>query len=115
MSFAMTNEALLAGRKSVTRRLGWLSAKPGDQVVAVDRLPRNARGNWRRLGVVTFTAVDREPLLRGLVERGPMREIRREGLEPMKLDEFLARFAKATGCGPGHMVTRIAFTFRRTA
>lgn len=35
MSFALTEQQLMDGTKTVTRRVGWANLKPGDRLTAV--------------------------------------------------------------------------------
>lgn len=59
MSFALTTDAVLNRTKTVTRRLGWSFLKPGDRLLAVDKIrTRNAK----KLAVIEVVSVRREPL-----------------------------------------------------
>lgn len=67
MSFALTTDAVLSRQKTVTRRLGWRFLKPGDRLLAVDKLRTK---NARPLGVIEVVSVTEEPLL-DVTTRGP--------------------------------------------
>lgn len=119
MSFSLTAELIVAGTKTVTRRLGWLKLKGGDLVRPVRRIRGLRRGEKL------------EPL------RPPLRivSVRRERLDRMLLDPdygeaecikegfgdaarrlspagFVAEFcATHKPCTPASVVTRIEFAY----
>ena len=104
MSFAATVDALLDGTKTVTRRTGWRCLRPGDQLQAVDRLPR--AGPFRRLCVIEVVRVSRERL--NVITPA---EVRREGLRDMTVPEFIEMFCAMSDrrVRPSDRVTRIEF------
>jgi hypothetical protein len=60
MSFALTIDAVRRRAKTVTRRAGWAFLKPGDRLLAVDRIrSRNAQ----KLAVIEVVSVTQESLL----------------------------------------------------
>lgn len=108
MSFSMTEEALLAGRKTVTRRLGWKNLKPGDQLLAVDKAMGLKKGEKSRvLGTVTVVAVRRERL-----DAIDNEDVLREGFRGMAAHEFVRMFSRAMGCLPSTIVARVEFDFK---
>ena len=123
MSFALTTEQILEGTKTVTRRLGWLHAKPGQQLRPVRKCMGLRPGE--KLDVLrdplTIVSVRREPLRAMLddldygfaeCERGGFR------LHPDYRwpSAFVAMFcATHKGCTPETMVTRIEIAYNQDA
>jgi len=63
MSVAFTEEAVRARRKTVTRRLGWRFAKPGDTVTLCRKVMGRKPGEpLERIAEVESVSVRREPL-----------------------------------------------------
>jgi hypothetical protein len=63
ISFAWTTDALLRGRKTVTRRLGWLHLKPGDRLCAVRQAMGLKKGQTvQRLAVIEVVSTRRESM-----------------------------------------------------
>ena len=63
MSVALTEQAVVERRKTVTRRLGWLFAKPGDQITLCRKVMGRKPGEpLVRLAEVELVSVRREPL-----------------------------------------------------
>lgn len=109
MSFAWTTDALLEGRKTVTRRLGWLFLKEGDRLVAVRKgqgIPKG--GKVERLAVIEVLSVRREPL-----NAIDALDVAREGGLWRDPEEFVASFRKGGRCAPTDDVTRIEFRLVR--
>lgn len=117
MSFALTAEQIRNGTKTVTRRVGWLHAKPGMQVLPV-RKNRGLRPGEKLealAGPLTIVNVRQEPLkaMTEDLEYG-FEECMREGFGSHPLyrwpSEFVAMFcATHKGCTPETLVTRIEF------
>lgn len=109
MSFSMTEQQLLDGSKTVTRRLGWEYIQAGEQVLAVDRVMGLRKGERQRiLGVIDVRSVRREPL-----DTITDDDVAREGFPGKSAGEFVSMFCKAMQCQPADPVTRIEFVFRR--
>ena len=105
MSFALTERQLMAGEKDVTRRLGWLGLREGDDLTAVRKCMGLAKGEKQvRLGSLVVLRVRRERL-----DTITADECRREGFPDMTPAEFVAFFCKANRCEPETIVTRIEF------
>lgn len=115
MSFNMTTQSIIERRKTVTRRLGWLNAKPGDRVLAVDRLRTKEA---KVLGTIEFVDVRRERLdaitysdvLAECVVMPDCTTHHPEVTWPC-IYCFIARFCKAMECTPESIVTRIEFRY----
>lgn len=119
MSFALTTDQIMEGTKTVTRRLGWLNLKPGQQLRPVRKCMGLRPGE--KLDVlrdpVTIVSVRREPLRAMLDDRDyGFTECRLEGFgdhpDYQWPSEFVAMFcATHKGCTPDTVVTRIEFSY----
>lgn len=117
MSFGLTEVAMLEGSKTVTRRLGWLQAKPGDLLRPVRKCMGLRPGE--RITVL------RDPIMVLDVRREPLRRMTDDvdyGFAECALEgfgdhpdyrwpsAFVAMFCAAhRGCTPETVITRIAF------
>lgn len=117
MSFGLTEVPMIEGLKTVTRRLGWLHAKPGQLLRPV----RKAMGLKAGERIVVL----RDPILIVDVRREPLRRMIDDvdyGLAECVLEGFgghpdyrwpsgfVAMFcATHRGCTPDTVITRIAF------
>lgn len=119
MSFALTTAQIMEGTKTVTRRLGWLHARPGQQVRPVRKCMGLRPGE--RLDILrdplTIVSVRREPLraMTDDFEYG-LAECVLEGFgmhpEYSNPDAFAEMFcATHRGCTPDTVVTRIEFAY----
>ena len=105
MSFALTTAQMRARTKTVTRRTGWASLKPGTLIQAVEKAQGLRKGEHvRRLGVIRVLVVTREPLSAITDE-----DVRREGFANMDAFEFVAMFCEHNGGDQHQQVTRIEF------
>lgn len=114
MSFALTTEQVLAGTKTVTRRLGWECLRPGDSILAVRKCMGLKKGEKRQpLAVLRILDVRRESLGRMVRDLQYGRdECRREGFPLMDPAEFVRFFVGShAGCVPKSIVTRIEFEY----
>uniref|UniRef100_UPI000AE7764A hypothetical protein n=1 Tax=Verrucomicrobium spinosum TaxID=2736 RepID=UPI000AE7764A len=92
MSFALTTPQFRARTKDVTRRLGWLTLKAGDIVMAIEKGMGLKKGEKHvQLGRIQIVSVIREPLDK---LRTRPNETAREGFPDMTPDEFIAFFCK---------------------
>lgn len=104
ISFSLTEEAFLNGTKTVTRRLGWESLKPGSRLKAVRRAMGLRRGEHPVvLGEIEVVDVRRERL-----DAIPPEDVAAEGFS-LTVEGFIAGFCQAMGCKPHTEVTRIEF------
>lgn len=122
MSFSHTTDAVRAGTKTVTRRLGWEFAKVGDRIQAVDKLRTK---NAEKLAVIEIVNVRRERLWKIYAQsfdendiETPQpfgysaNEVRREGFEAMDAVEFAEMFMRMHGMRDDDFdVTRIEFRY----
>ena len=117
MSFALTTEQLLDGRKTVTRRLGWEKLKPGELVQPVRKCMGLKKGEkLEKLGPpIRIVSVRRERLdLMNDDVRYGLEECRREGFGDHPIyrwpSEFVNFFCSThRPCEPTWHVTRIEF------
>jgi len=119
MSFALTEPQILARTKLVTRRLGWLHAKVGEQLQPVRKCMglRPGEGVVRLGHPIRVVGLSREPLrwMTDDVEYG-LAECEFEGFGDHPTlrwpSEFVAMFcATHKGCTPETVVTRIVFEY----
>ena len=113
MSFALTTEAIVVRRKTVTRRPAhtWRTLKVGDRIVAVDKCMGLKPGQQARvLGVLRIVDVRVEPM-----HVFPQDDCAKEGLPDLTPAEFIGRFADAYkltfGEAEGMEVRRIEFEY----
>ena len=105
MSFSMTTAQFRARTKTVTRRLGWKTAKAGDRVMGIEKGMGLKKGEKQvTLGEIELTDVRRERLDAITAE-----DCAREGFPEMKPADFIAFACKAFRCKPDTVVTRLEF------
>lgn len=123
MSFALTTTQIMEGTKTVTRRLGWLNLKPGQQIRPVRKCMGLRPGE--KLDVLrdplTVVSVRREILSAMLsdIEYG-FRECALEGFgehpDYRWPSQFVEMFCSThKGCTPETLVTRIEFAYHQEA
>jgi hypothetical protein len=119
MSFALTTSQVIAGTKTVTRRMGWRTLQPGTLMQPVLKGMGLKPGEKieRLRGPIRVTRVTFEPLLRLVenIEYG-IEECRREGFADHPVyswpTEFVNFFCSShKGCTPDSVVTRIEFEY----
>lgn len=112
MSVTLTEAAVVARRKTVTRRLGWRMLKPGDRLT----LCRKVMGRKHRDGTV-------EPLVR--LANVEVMSVRRERLDEITDDDvaregfargiraiwFVEFFCREMRCPADQIVTRIEWRY----
>lgn len=112
MSFALTTPQFLDGSKTVTRRMGWLKAKTGDVVIAVEKAQGLKKGEKVKvLDAIELVDVRSEPLRRMLddLTYGAV-EVRREGFPKLTPAQFAAFFCKThKGCTLDEPIRRIEY------
>lgn len=108
ISFALTTGQVRAKTKTVTRRLGWLNAKPGDRLQPVVKgMGLKSGETVERIGAhIRLVSVRREPLNAITAD-----DVTREGFT-MTPDEFVVLFCRShKGCAPDTEVTRLEFVY----
>jgi hypothetical protein len=115
MSVAFTEQAVRERRKTVTRRKGWLFAKPGDRITLCRKVMGRKKGEpLERICDVEIVLVTREllsDLLRTDISNNEG-EVAAEGFPDMTPEEFIQRFfVDAQGMSPDDVVTRIEWRY----
>lgn len=110
----MTVAQVRRREKTVTRRIGWGSAKPGDVVQPIVKGQGLKKGEHveKLGGPIRFRHVSREHLDR--LQDDPRYgedECRREGCPHLAPEEFVALFARTHDCTAHALVTRIEFDY----
>ncbi len=112
ISFSLTTEQFKARTKTVTRRLGWLFLKEGDELMACEKCMGLKPGEKIvRLGKIRVVDVRRERIFDICTSADPWGETRLEGFPKMAAVEFMQMFCKHMRCSPETLVTRIVFEY----
>jgi hypothetical protein len=108
MSFFLTTDQVRNRTKTVTRRLGWKKAKPGDVVQPVVKGQGLKKGEHPEKigGPIRFVKVTRERLIDMSDADCPL-----EGFPQMTAQLFVRMFVKHNGCDVLDEVTRIEFEY----
>lgn len=107
ISFALTTEQIRQRTKTVTRRLKWLHAKPGDVLNACVKCMGLKPGEKiERIGQIRVTQVTREELQICTDD-----DATREGFPHLSGAEFVGMFCEHMRCTPETVVTRIEFEY----
>lgn len=116
ISFALTTPQFLNGTKDVTRRMGWLFLKVGDELCAIEKGQGLGKGGKvKRLGMIRVKDVRRERLNQMCADLAyGAKECIREGFPaPHRYSdptEFVLWFSdNHRGCYPNKIITRIEF------
>ena len=119
MSFMLTKQQVLLQTKSVTRRMGWWNAKPGDVLQPVEKgmgLKRGERVVYIGCQIRVLDVRD-EQLNRMLVDRAyGIAEVELEGFgDDYQIgtpETFVPFFCRShSGCKPDTLVNRIEFEY----
>jgi hypothetical protein len=108
MSVALTEDAVRARQKTVTRRLGWKFVKPGDRLT----LARKVMGRKKDEPLVRIAEVEVVSVRREQLWHIDEDDVEREGFgDEMVPSEFVAFFCEALNCEPDTEVTRIEWRY----
>jgi hypothetical protein len=108
MSVALTEPSVRDRSKTVTRRMGWLMLKPGDQLT----LCRKVMGRRKGEPLVRIVNVEVVSVRREVLDAINYNECAREGLPHMSPDKFIRFFCNThKGCTPQSLVTRIEWKY----
>lgn len=113
MSFSVTTRQFRNRSKTVTRRAGWRTLKPGTVLMGVERTRGLKRGqSVVRLGPIEVVGVRREPLTALLedLEYGRA-EVKAEGFGGMSVRRFVEMFERKMGIPPDQLLTRIQYRY----
>lgn len=117
ISCFLTEDAVRAGTKTVTRRIGWHFLKVGTMLRVV-RKGMGLKPGERivPLAVVEVVSVQREPLETMVLREPPFghNEVCQEGFDPQKMtpEAFVEFFCQHMKCTPKTVVTRIQWRYR---
>lgn len=108
MSVSLTEDAVRARTKTVTRRMGWLNLTPGTRLTLCRKvMGRKADEPLVRIVDVEVTAVRRERL-----DAITADEVHAEGFPDMTPAEFIGFFCNNhKGCLPRSEITRIEWKY----
>lgn len=108
MSFMLTTEQIRNRTKTVTRRIGWKSLKPGTllQPVAKGQGLKKGEHVEKIGGPIRVVAVDRVTL-----DTLSVQDVYREGFPQLTKAQFIRLFKQTHGCRRDAVVTRIEFTY----
>lgn len=107
ISFSMTEAQVRDRSKTVTRRLGWRWAKPGDVLRGVRKVMGRKKGEpLVDLALVRVVSARREPLC-AITED----DVAREGYPGKSPWWFIGKFMQAMQCAIDTEVTRIEFEY----
>ena len=110
MSVALTEDAVVERRKTVTRRVGWRFLKPGDTLTLCRKVQGRKPGDpLVRLAEVEVVSVRREGLGR-ILQYGRL-ETAREGFPHMWPSDFIDFFTREMRCTPDTQITRIEWRY----
>ena len=117
ISFALTTEQFKARTKTVTRRLGWATLGPGDELMGCRKCMGLKPGEKiERLGKIRVVSVRREPLkaMTDDLDYG-FAECDREGFGDHSTlrwpSAFVEFFCSTHACKPDEIVTRIEYEY----
>ena len=117
ISFALTTEQFMARTKTVTRRLGWATLGPGDELMGCRKCMGLKLGQKiERLGRIRVLSVRREPLnaMTKDLDYG-FAECDREGFGHHSTlrwpSAFVEFFCGTHACKPDQIVTRIEYEY----
>jgi hypothetical protein len=114
MSFMLTAEQIRNRTKTVTRRLGWRTLKPGDRIAACKKCMGLKKGEKiEKLADLRVVSVRQERLER-MLDDGlyGIIECANEGFPDMTVDDFVDFFCRShKGVYPETPITRIEFEY----
>lgn len=109
MSVALTEDAVRARRKTVTRRLGWRVLRPGERLTLCRKVMGRRGEPLVRVAEVEIVSVRRERL-----DAVTDAEVTREGFPGRDAAWFVAFFTTHMRCAPDTEVTRIEWRYLDT-
>ncbi|WP_234795765.1 hypothetical protein [Mycobacteroides chelonae] len=108
MSVSLTEDAVVARTKTVTRRLGWLNLKPGDRLT----LCRKVMGRKQGEPLVRLVDVEVVSVYRQQLNAITREDVAREGFAGWTTRRFVKFFCDShQGCDPWSEVTRIEWRY----
>lgn len=109
MSVSLTEDSVVARRKTVTRRKGWTSLTPGTRLTLCRKVMGRKPGEpLVRLAEVEVVHVHREPLGAIALDRA---DVVREGFSDLTPLQFMDFFCEHMGGDHEQIVTRIVWRY----
>lgn len=107
MSFAMTRSQIINQTKTVTRRFGWWSLKPGDLIQAVEKSMGLKKGEKiKKLKIIEIVSTRLEPL-----NSITQDDVIAEGFPEWTPDQFVDMLVKHYKIRPDAVCNRIEFKY----
>lgn len=108
MSVSLTEDAVRARAKTVTRRLGWLMLRPGDRLT----LCRKVMGRRKGEPLVRICDVEVVSIRRERLDKITPGDVGREGFPRWNARQFVEFFCEThRGATPETVVTRIEWRY----
>ncbi len=115
ISMAYTAEQVRARTKTVTRRVGWVNARPGERLIACEKvMGRKAGEPLVRIVAIELVDVRREPIMALVDNRRGYgdEEVSLEGFPDLSPETFVRTyFTEAQGLNLDAEVTRLAYRY----
>lgn len=111
MSVALTEQAVSERRKTVTRRLGWLHAKPGMRLTLCRQVMGRKRSDGTVAPLVRLAEVEIISVRREYLGQITDEDVAREGFPDWDAVGFVDFFCEAMHCFPTVEVTRIEWRY----
>ncbi len=114
MSVALTEQAVIERRKTVTRRLGWRFLKPGDRLTLVRKAMGRKRADGTVEPLVRLAEVEVVSVRREELQQVPDTDLAKEGFPGWDAFDWIAWFCDEMRCAPQTVITRIEWKYLRT-
>lgn len=107
ISFSHTTRQFRDRSKRVTRRLGWLHLRAGDELMGVRKAMGLRKGEKvERLGAIVVLSARRERL-----DAITQQDVILEGFPDWTPEQFVEFFCGSMRCKPSRLVTRIEYDY----
>jgi len=107
MSFSLTKKQIRERTKTVTRRLGWESLKPGERFIAVEKCMGLKKGEKHTVLAFCECVSNRREKLRAVTNE----DVVLEGFSGYTREDFIDMFWRKMNCHPNKFVNRIEFKY----
>ena len=106
ISFALTTQQILNRTKTVTRRIGWGNATPGQLLCACTKARGVRVADREILATIRIVSMRKERL-----DAIKPDDVAREGFPGKTPAEFVEMFCKHMKCAPDRIITRLEFEY----
>jgi hypothetical protein len=103
----MTTPQVRARSKTVTRRMGWLGARPGQRLTGVEKAMGLKKGQRQ----VVLCEIEIVSVRRERVDAITADDVAREGFPDWTAAQFVAFFCDGHRCKPSDVCTRIEYRY----